>query len=215
MKKYTLLSVMGSCIDPFGCFDRVESINNIDELTKYSNPILLLHGGADISPTIYNQKPNVYNQAEEYLSMRDAKEVEITSTAIKKGIPVIGICRGAQMLCALDGGTLIQHVDGHSGRDHFVFNTDDPELVFKSNSCHHQVMNPAKDHDNRVICYDNRKVTAIDEHNLSFETNYVPELVHFPQVQGLGVQGHPEWLTPQHPYVQYIKGLIKTLLFKE
>ena len=46
---------------------------------------------------------------------RDALEAEAWAAAQRRGLPVLGICRGFQAINAFSGGTLLQHVDGHLG----------------------------------------------------------------------------------------------------
>ena len=73
---------------------------------------LLLTDGADIDPARYG-KPNQGSVSIE--PERDALEAAAYAAASAKGIPVLGICRGFQAINVFNGGTLIQHVDGHVG----------------------------------------------------------------------------------------------------
>ena len=76
---------------------------------------LLLTGGADIDPTRYGQTP----QAELFTPepARDAYEVALLDGAVAAGMPVLGICRGIQVLNVHGGGTLHQHVAPHARFD--------------------------------------------------------------------------------------------------
>ena len=51
---------------------------------------------------------------------RDTREMEIYLKCYELGIPMLGVCRGAQLLCAYAGGSLVQDVNGHTGTEHFV-----------------------------------------------------------------------------------------------
>ena len=69
---------------------------------------LLLPGGADIEPLLYGRvreaqcgKPNL---------LRDAAETEIFKAFLKTGKPILGICRGMQMINVCMGGTLQQDI---------------------------------------------------------------------------------------------------------
>ncbi|MBO0517773.1 gamma-glutamyl-gamma-aminobutyrate hydrolase family protein, partial [Streptomyces beijiangensis] len=46
---------------------------------------------------------------------RDAWELALTGAALASGTPLLGICRGMQLLNVALGGTLVQHLDGHTG----------------------------------------------------------------------------------------------------
>lgn len=65
-------------------------------------------GGTDVSPEIYGQKPHPKTQHPD--RRRDMHEVEVYKSAFK--LPKIGICRGGQLLNVLNGGKLIQDLDG-------------------------------------------------------------------------------------------------------
>jgi putative glutamine amidotransferase len=69
---------------------------------------LLLPGGGDISPHRYGQEPDprVYNVDPE----QDRLDFGMAQHALNRNLPVLGICRGMQLLNVLYGGTLIQHL---------------------------------------------------------------------------------------------------------
>ena len=73
---------------------------------------LLLTGGADLDPARYG-RPDSGSRGVE--PDRDAVEAEAWDAALGRGVPVLGICRGLQAINVFSGGTLLQHVDGHSG----------------------------------------------------------------------------------------------------
>lgn len=71
---------------------------------------LILTGGADVAPERYGQP---VLGAQDMEPVRDALETEAFAAARARGLPILGICRGLQVLNVLMGGTLVQHVDGH------------------------------------------------------------------------------------------------------
>ncbi len=73
---------------------------------------LLLTGGADLDPARHGA-PNTGSRDIE--PDRDELESEAWTAADRRGVPVLGLCRGFQAMNALSGGTLLQHVDGHAG----------------------------------------------------------------------------------------------------
>jgi putative glutamine amidotransferase len=76
---------------------------------------LMLAGGADIDPASYAQEP--HPQTIDTVPERDAFEIALTRAAIEHDIPVLGICRGMQLINVARGGTLIQHLPEHVGHE--------------------------------------------------------------------------------------------------
>ena len=76
---------------------------------------LILAGGADIDPASYGAKP--HPETGPTWPERDRFELGMTHRALERDIPVLGICRGMQMVNVACGGTLAQHLPdavGHS-----------------------------------------------------------------------------------------------------
>jgi len=170
--------------------------------------LLILWGGEDISPSIYKQKAG-RAYAPDSPSRRDVMEIELVSHAIDMGIPILGICRGAQLLCALGGGTLYQHVDNHTVGSHpLIFQGKE----YRTNSCHHQMMRPTADM--QVLAHapvlSPKKWT--DDADPVEDDSPEPEIVYFPKFKAIGVQGHPEWLSNDHDLVKITKQLVKEKL---
>ena len=67
---------------------------------------LLLTGGQDISPQLYGEEPR--NVIGEVAPDRDALEVALIQEALKQGKPILGVCRGMQLINVTLGGTLYQ-----------------------------------------------------------------------------------------------------------
>ncbi|MGZ8803204.1 MAG: gamma-glutamyl-gamma-aminobutyrate hydrolase family protein [Mycobacterium sp.] len=79
---------------------------------------LVITGGRDVDPAAYgNQRHPATDQPFADSRTRDAFEFTLLRGALRRGIPVLGICRGAQVLNVALGGTLHQHlpdVVGHT-----------------------------------------------------------------------------------------------------
>jgi putative glutamine amidotransferase len=77
---------------------------------------LLLAGGRDIDPLTYGASPDP--SLGETSPERDRFELALVSTALERNMPVLGVCRGMQMLNVACGGTLAQHLEGEVGARH-------------------------------------------------------------------------------------------------
>lgn len=84
---------------------RISPIHNIDLVREISG--LVVTGGVDVNPRLYGEK-NVASGIPE--PERDALEVECLEMAFAADVPVLGICRGAQLLNVVRGGSLYQDV---------------------------------------------------------------------------------------------------------
>ena len=73
---------------------------------------LVIAGGPDVEPVRYGaeREPRTGPPAPE----RDAWELALNEAALATGLPLLGICRGMQLLNVALGGTLLQHIEGHA-----------------------------------------------------------------------------------------------------
>jgi putative glutamine amidotransferase len=117
---------------------------------------LILAGGADIDPASYGESP--HPETVSTVPERDAFEIALTRAAIERDMPLLGICRGMQLINVACGGTLLQHLPeryGHhehrrvvgsfDGAEHDVLLTEGSlaaraagELSHATKSHHHQ-----------------------------------------------------------------------------
>jgi gamma-glutamyl-gamma-aminobutyrate hydrolase PuuD len=188
--------------DPFGLFDQVEFVSKISDVKDAD--ALILWGGEDIGTEIYNQKANKYVYATKK-SARDEREIAMVRQAMQQEIPIIGICRGAQLLCALSGGSLAQHIEGH-GNSHAVTLHDEGGTVIRCNSSHHQMMLPPP---SAKILATSEATYGIGQYNEAINYERVNEVVYFPNTNGLGIQPHPEWANCPKEFVDYCIRKIK------
>lgn len=151
---------------------------------------IILEGGSDIHPSIYDN-PNTDSGVGETLSHRDRVELKAINDAITKNALIIGICRGAQLACAVAGGKLVQHVNNHS--DIHPVSTHDGKQ-FDVSSVHHQMMYPW-DVNHDMLAWSSEPLSdCYRGHEINMTKHEVePEAIYFPEIKALAFQWHPEW----------------------
>jgi putative glutamine amidotransferase len=70
---------------------------------------LILAGGSDVDPATYGAEPHPETRGTN--EQRDRFEAAVARAALERDMPVLGICRGMQMLNVACGGTLDQHLE--------------------------------------------------------------------------------------------------------
>jgi gamma-glutamyl-gamma-aminobutyrate hydrolase PuuD len=195
-----------------GCFTGLFSsgIPVTDKKDLESVDALILWGGEDISPALYGQK-RYYNSGPSTPSTRDVFEYNLIRQATEINIPIIGVCRGAQLLCVVSGGSLVQDVDGHQHQH--AISTHDGE-TFMVNSYHHQMMylGPTE---HIILAQTVDKQSTRHNPPPPEEIFIEPEVVYFPKTKGLAIQYHPEWMPASHRSQEWLIHTIKTYCFKE
>lgn len=172
-----------------------------------TKPYLLLWGGADIHPSLYKEQPHV--AAGPFNVSRDEQEVLEYEDAVAQGIPIIGVCRGAQLCCVLNGGKLWQHSEGHTNSSHGLM-LKDGSVIASAAADHHQIMIPNGTYE--VLATSTIPARVFGNDGFSGVIHSPPEIVYWPNTKTLGIQPHPEWETsPDSPFVAYVNDLIKVL----
>ena len=85
---------------------------------------LVLIGGGDIEPSLYNgtPHPSIYNVDPQ----RDAFEIALIESALLRQLPLLGICRGLEIIVVAGGGDLVPHVPEHYG-ERVIHRSTEPE----------------------------------------------------------------------------------------
>ncbi|MDE3022290.1 MAG: gamma-glutamyl-gamma-aminobutyrate hydrolase family protein [Pseudomonadota bacterium] len=206
-------------------FDEVFTYGQDAKTVGFDNAdAFVLWGGTDIHPSYYGQNHHRMNGAPASPSERDVWEWKAMQHCKANNIPIIGVCRGAQFLCAFAGGSLIQHVSGHHTSHQVV---DHKGLSYSVTSSHHQMLDVhGTKHKMLAWCpaplsliYCGEGVDAPPHIQAQREKKkfYEPEIVFFPDVKGLAIQGHPEWAKVGDTFVkecnQYVVDLLLTNKF--
>jgi len=76
---------------------------------------LVISGGPDIDPSSYGAELDP-NTQDTYPS-QDSREIALIRAAIESDLPILGICRGMQMMCVAEGGSMHQHLPQTKGHE--------------------------------------------------------------------------------------------------
>ncbi|MDX3189406.1 gamma-glutamyl-gamma-aminobutyrate hydrolase family protein [Streptomyces sp. MN03-5084-2B] len=151
---------------------------------------LVLTGGADVEPARYGHEPHpaTYVRPE-----RDAFEFGLFEAARKAGKPVLGVCRGLQVMSVALGGTLVQHLpETKETTEHqpapATFGRGTVTLAGGSHAA--AILGP----ETKTLCYHHQ---AIDRLGIGMEAvgwaaDGTIEAAEIPGEFTLGVQWHPE-----------------------
>jgi putative glutamine amidotransferase len=157
---------------------------------------LLLAGGSDIDPALYGRRAHAETQ--ETVPERDAFEVALTRGAIERDIPVLGICRGMQLINVALGGTLTQHLPEHLGHEQHrkvigSFDGSDHDVELLEDTLAMRVIG-ARSHATKS--HHHQGVERVGDGLLVSATATADGLVEAVELPGrsfvLGVQWHPE-----------------------
>ena len=172
---------------------------------------LLLPGGCDVNPARYGNKPIPQEIIDDD---QDALQFDVLSRFLEAKKPVLGICRGHQLLNVAFGGTLIQDLPDaekhrsllsgednvhpvRAGRDSFLYRIYGPG--FRVNSSHHQGIDlPGKGL--RAVLHTEDGVTEAVEHD---------------SLPVWGVQWHPERMCFLHQRDDTVDGSLIFRFFLE
>jgi putative glutamine amidotransferase len=166
---------------------------------------IIFGGGSDINPALYHQKRE--KETKNIDKKRDSYEIKLLKKALQKQMPILGICRGMQLINITLGGTLYQHIFNlnlqyehkktpFAYKKVFIKTNTKLYSIFKQkviivNSIHHQAV--SKLGKNLIIsAYDENKIVQ------------AIESIHYPFL--VGVQWHPEYM---------INDLLQRRLFKK
>lgn len=168
---------------------------------------LLLTGGWDLDPSYYGEEPKL--GLEDIAPSRDEAEIAITKAFLKTGKPILGICRGHQVLAVVLGCSLYQDLDSQcknilNHHPKIPRNRPMHSIQIMEGSILHQIYG---DTTAQVNSMHHQAVNKIDESVIVTATSKdgvieAIESKNYPNV--LGVQFHPECMTEEDVNAQRI-----------
>lgn len=177
---------------------------------KYADAVVFT-GGEDVCPLFYGEEE--VHPSTRYNYERDMLEAHIFTKARARGLPMFGICRGAQLLTVLNGGKLYQHVTYHAISSRHSITTADKKKLDVT-STHHQMMKPWKT-EHELIAWSTYPLSTTyqdGELNESEEPVVEPEIVYYPKTLSMACQYHPEYMEKESQGYKYYQSLIEEYL---
>jgi len=198
-------------------FNKTKLVKVADDFHPQPGDALILWGGPDVSPTYYWDTPIVETCS---IEDRDKLDWSCLTKAVDFNIPIIGICRGMQIIAPFVGGSLIQHTTGHNGTQHVIIVdpiTKYPNLRVNVNSWHHQMIRAFQGELNVI----GRTATALSsEHKVgpaSYEVNNISfevEMIVAPDIKAIGMQFHPEYEDAPEESIDLAQYLVKRYILE-
>ena len=152
---------------------------------------LIIGGGDDISPKHYNGEISELIKPD---LKRDELEIRWIKKALAKGLPILGICRGAQLINVVLGGTLYQDIRSMRKRTYNrrgllptkqVWLTTNSQLAETCKRVHMRI---------NSLHYQAIKTTGSDLEVVAWDLDNITQAVESPHKKIIATQWHPEYL---------------------
>jgi gamma-glutamyl-gamma-aminobutyrate hydrolase PuuD len=175
--------------------------------------LVVFTGGEDVNPKYYN---SIRHWSTSYNDNRDKEEIIVYNKALALNKNMIGICRGSQFLCVMNGGELVQD-QPNPNYIHEIKTTTKKILV---TSTHHQAAYPfkLKEEDYKIIGWTENMLTYhVNGNDEELNPEKECEIVYYPKTKCLGIQSHPEMIYPpknnlEHTSIEYMRELLTNFL---
>lgn len=177
-----------------GIMDKILLLNDRDY--DYED-VLLLGGGSDINPMLYGEFPHPRAQASD--DRRDASNKAVITQAIRDKKPIIGVCRGLQMLNVYFGGSLEQHINNTSHVPIVDIAYAGRSDRFVASASHHQAV---------------KRLGRFGVVIGTSDNPFIVQAVYWPEHNALGVQWHPEYMERDDDANVWLESFINELMVK-
>jgi gamma-glutamyl-gamma-aminobutyrate hydrolase PuuD len=198
---------------------------DLDSINIGRVALAIFTGGEDVDPSLYGHTKDRSTGSNIY---RDSYEKIAYEKIHAAGIPKLGICRGAQFLCVMAGGSLIQDVTGHGNNHRLKFMDKDGKYKLspeKVTSTHHQMQYPwelSKDDFNvlahspspisHYYTWNGKTYETFEGHGPPSQFDIEPDVVFYRKINSLAIQYHPEWMEETSWGMKYARDLISKLI---
>lgn len=176
--------------------------------------IIVFNGGTDVATELYGERSTMA-YVPEFASVRDKYEKGVFDK-YKGQKFFLGICRGAQFLNVMNGGSLWQDVN-HHGHPHPMFDLLTSRTI-RVTSTHHQMMIPNMN-DGELIAVASESTKKmrwgeLKNINPMKEPDLDVEVMWYPKNRSLCIQGHPEYV-PGSEFADWSLGLVSKFYKEE
>lgn len=173
---------------------------------------VLISGGHDVGPERYGAFPKGYCGT--IIPMRDQQDLNVTKFALEKRLPVLGICRGIQILNVACGGTLYQDLEKEGGFEHH-FGDKYPRNVawhtvsFQAGSMMEKIYGAQEigvnSFHHQAVCRPGEGVEVV-----AHSSDGVPEAIELPAYPfAAAVQWHPEMMYDSDEQLKLIRAFVE------
>lgn len=181
-------------------------VDNIEEAD-----IVLFTGGEDVDPSLYGCEKHYTTYSN---INRDLHEQEIFRQ-VKSNQLCLGICRGSQFLCVMNGGILVQNVNNHATMGTHPITGRRTGSIYEITSTHHQMQYPflLPKEDYEILYHSGNRSDFYEGDGINYPP-CDPEIVLYTRPglpRCLAIQGHPEMMRKEAPVITMLNQLIDQL----
>ena len=193
---------MAISYNPSGYIKAVQLVGGLPIMIPIGDPMhakryismidkLVLAGGQNVAPEFYGEVETI--QSSDYNRERDAFEIALINEAIKQNKPIVGVCRGMQLVNVVLGGSLNQQIQNH-WQDKAMTQTSHDVLISKHSPL--DLIYGRKAHVNSFHRQSIKQLaTQLEVIAKSLDDHIIEALQSTdPNLRFLGVQWHPDFM---------------------